>query len=249
MTLRPIAREEARALELAPWGDFAWSRATDLDAGLDPSFSHVLRPTISRLVGQPNPGEILLDIGCGVGRLTAALEEPGRTVIAIDPSYHSLELAKEILGRGTQVIQQDIAQFARSHAASIDVCLAAMVMQDVVDLEGFVRSVRSVLRPGGRFVFAVTNPHYWPVYRGYSGEPWFAYDQEIFIRAPFRTSVVDYGIETLQIHRPLEAYASALAEAGLILDELHEPMMPENAGGPSWAGPHFLLGIARLPSS
>ncbi|RYG60250.1 class I SAM-dependent methyltransferase, partial [bacterium] len=42
----------------------------------------------------PQPGELILDLGCGTGHLTARIEQRGAAVIGLDPSEKMLETAR-----------------------------------------------------------------------------------------------------------------------------------------------------------
>ncbi|MGB9184386.1 MAG: acyltransferase family protein [Solirubrobacteraceae bacterium] len=98
--------------------------------------------------------DVVLEIGCGLGRMTRVLAERSRRVLALDVSDQMLERAREhnahldnvrwILGDGTTL--SPIAD------ASVDVCFSTVVLQHIPDPEivlGYVREVGRVLRPAG----------------------------------------------------------------------------------------------------
>jgi len=244
MPSRPAAvtRDQAIALEVAAWDRVAPRRAVDFDENRDPSYRFVLQPAILHLLG-PNPN-FVLDAGCGVGRLTYEISKRSTRVVGIDPSRVSANLARDHLRsrKNVTIFDLSIEQYAELEHEKHDYCAALMVMQDVVDLGGFLRSARRVLGPRGQFVAAITNPQFWPKYWGYDSEPWFKQEREIFIRSEFRTSLSSSGISTLHVHRPKEMYLSALADAGFKDVETWEPMMPptiQRRSGVNWEYPHF----------
>lgn len=244
-----LTRHEAEQLEIRAWDRIASRRAADLDANRDPSYTHVLMPTIRELLGRNSKN--VLDAGCGVGRLTAELAQRARTVVGIEPSVVSADLARRHVRSKSNVRIHDltIQQYAGLGYGGHDACVALMVLQDVVDLSSFLCSARSVLEPGGRLIAAVTHPKYWPKYWRYEAEPWFDYSREIFIRSEFRTSLSESGVSTLHVHRPIAMYESGLAEAGFRDIRSWEPMMPravQKQAGVDWLYPHFWFVQAQV---
>lgn len=155
---------DERARENAPYFvDTALDYAeTDLDrfwAG-GPS---VVDEILSRLEAPPiEATDELVEIGCGLGRLTRPLAGRAARVHALDVSAEMLERAREanphlsnvewILGDGTSL--------APLAGASADVVFSHVVFQHIPDPSitlGYVREMGRVLRPGGWAAFQVSN--------------------------------------------------------------------------------------------
>lgn len=241
----PVSKSVATALEVAPWDKIAPIRAADLDRGTDPSYAFVIRPTIMSLVGRTRTQHrAILDIGCGVGRLTKDLVGRGDHVIGIDPSPVSASIAAAHAGSHAHIINSSIGEYVTDQAGAFDVCVASMVMQDVVDVDEFLMNARDALVDNGRLVACITHPFFWPAYWKYDQSAWFQYSKELFIKSQFRTSKTDYPIDTLHVHRPLQQYVDALSRAGFRLRRLVEPVMPaarQRQSGVAWTHPHFLF--------
>jgi SAM-dependent methyltransferase len=107
------------------------------------------------------PDDEVLDIGCGIGRMTRALAVRVGHVHALDVSSEMLRLARER--------NADLANVTWHHGdgttlrvladASVDGCFSHVVFQHLPDARmtlGYVREMGRVLRPGGWALFQVS---------------------------------------------------------------------------------------------
>lgn len=100
------------------------------------------------------PGDTVVEIGCGLGRLTRPLSQRAHAVHAIDVSGEMLRRARSSNSdlnnvTWTQGSGHDLAPVA---TASADVCFSHVVFQHIPDPAitlGYVREMARVLRPGG----------------------------------------------------------------------------------------------------
>ncbi len=97
----------------------------------------------------PQPGERILDLGCGTGHLTAQIAESGVEVVGIDASEDMVRVASE----NYPDIRFEVAD-ARSlpFENEFDAVFSNAVLHWVRPPEAVVESVWRTLRPGGRFV-------------------------------------------------------------------------------------------------
>ena len=100
----------------------------------------------------PQPGELILDLGCGDGVLTHRIMDSGARVIGLDASEAMVEAARS---RGVDAFVADAqaldlegqaARFGQFDAAFSNAALHWMLDPDAV-----ASGVYSVLKPGGRF--------------------------------------------------------------------------------------------------
>ena len=104
----------------------------------------------------PQPGERLLDVGCGTGHLArelAAIVSPGGQVRGVDISNEMLVIARQA-GVDAYHATGTSLPFAD---AEFDAAVATQVYEFVEDLPSALVELRRVLRPGGRVVILDTD--------------------------------------------------------------------------------------------
>ena len=94
----------------------------------------------------PQPGEHILDIGCGDGALTQKIVERGASVVGIDNNLSMVAAAK---ARGLDARLMDAAQLKFSEA--FDAAFSNATLHWVLDKERAARAIWFALKRGGRF--------------------------------------------------------------------------------------------------
>jgi trans-aconitate methyltransferase len=95
----------------------------------------------------PQPGQRILDLGCGDGRLSLALAQAGAQVLAVDGSPEMVEAAE---GRGldARVMQGQALEFE----AEFDAVFSNAALHWMRPPQDVIAGVARALKPGGRFV-------------------------------------------------------------------------------------------------
>ena len=94
----------------------------------------------------PQPGETILDVGCGEGALTEKIAERGARVVGID---NSPEMVAAAQARGLDARLVDVADMG--FAAEFDAVFSNATLHWVLAKEEAARSIAFALKPGGRF--------------------------------------------------------------------------------------------------
>jgi ubiquinone/menaquinone biosynthesis C-methylase UbiE len=123
--------------------------AYDRLVGANPGYHAHLRRSASALAGRRR----LLDAGCGTGASTAALlaAVPDAHIVGVDASGGMLAEARAKPWPGTVAfVESRIEDFVAD--ASFDGIFAAYLIRNLADPDGTLRSLFSLLRPGGVLV-------------------------------------------------------------------------------------------------
>ena len=111
-------------------------------------------------MGRLNPGETVLDVGCGAGfdSLQAARQVgPTGSVISVDMTEAMLDrtrLGAEALQLDTVDVRQGFAEALPTEDASVDVVISNGVINLTPDKAAVMAEIRRVLKPGGRIQIA-----------------------------------------------------------------------------------------------
>lgn len=196
-----------------PWNANASSRARELAAG-DPAYQALTDLIVRFLKARVPAGSLVLDAGCGLGYLSAAMAEAGYAVTGIDPARAPLDRAARKFGRPlflAQAIEEETGQ------ARYDAVVANMVLHATPDLPGFLLSAARLLRSGGSLIATLPHPGSssgdkergagrspdvpsWTEFRIHGGQPHP-------VRVPY-------------FHRPAADYREGLFAAGFV--DVHE---------------------------
>jgi SAM-dependent methyltransferase len=120
-----------------------------------------VRAILSELDLRVESSDVIVEIGCGVGRLTRALAELAAEVTAVDVSAEMLARARELNPALDNVrwVHGDGESLAGISDASADGCFSHVVFQHLPEPEltlGYVREMARVLRPGAWAAFGVS---------------------------------------------------------------------------------------------
>ena len=209
------------------WEDHADWWIDGFTEGADPEYVEQMLPMArEELAGFDR----VLDVGCGDGQISRLLASGGATVVGIDPTWNQIRIAHE-RGGGAAFVRAGAAELPVADA-SFDAAVACLVFEHIDDVDGAIAEVARVVRPGGRFSFFLNHPliqtpgSYWiddhtvdPPEQYWRVGPYLA--EQSFVEQ------VEQGVFIRFVHRPLSRYLNALADHGLLLEQMVEPTPPD----------------------
>lgn len=204
----------------------------------------IILPDTERLLNLA-PGQRVLDIACGNGNFSRRLAELGAKVTAFDYSETMVEKAKERSAAFVDTIDYrvadatDMASLMALGPELFDAAVANMALMDIADIHPLFAALRSLIKPGGTFVFSVMHPCFQaPAFRKVVEEEDVGHD------VVFRSGVQIFryirpeafeGIALLRqpvphyyFHRPLSELLNTAFEHHFVLDGMAEPVFPQD---------------------
>ena len=195
----------------------------------------------------PPPPALVLDVGCGEGRLPRDLKGAGYEVVGVDGSVTLIQHALEADPGGDYRVA-DAADLPFADA-SFPVVTAFMSLQDVDDADAAVRDIGRVLAPGGRVCLALVHPiNSAGRFEEDVPDAPFIIRGSYFEPGRYADTVERDGLSMTftSYHRPLQAYADALEAAGLLIERLVEVPDSSDPPGDRWRRLPLFLQIRAL---
>jgi 2-polyprenyl-3-methyl-5-hydroxy-6-metoxy-1,4-benzoquinol methylase len=231
------------------WNDLASAREVQIGSGLDVVYTQLLAPTVLQLLPS-TPAASVLDVGCGVGHLTALLAPRSHSVVGIDPSAHAITVASRVCSgiNNVQLLQSTVQDYTTPGNDRHTVAVANMMLHCSLNLPETLSAIRSHLVPEGTLIVTMPHPVFYPRHRGYFEMRWFNYLEEIVVRDRFALMRQEQtGFFSTYIHRPLETYLTQLIAAGFTISKFIELSDRLVGGSPNRSTePRFIALLARL---
>lgn len=198
------------------WGDLAgwWFAEAD-----DPAYREEVVPLFLE-VFRPRRGQVMLDLGCGDGRIGGRLAARGVRVIGVDVN---LELARLASGRHPVFLRR-LPDLACVRDAAVDGAYAVLALEHFEDAGCFFAETARVTRAGGSLAIVINHPVYTaprsgPVVDPTDGELFWRFG-DYLSRGRTRELARDRSVEF--IHRPVGALLTEAATAGWSLEKVLE---------------------------
>ncbi len=130
-----------------------------------PRVKQYLAAEIRFLVGRLNHDDVVLELGCGYGRIAFELATVARRVVGIDTASDSIALARRTtsFGERCEFLEMDAVKLTFEESAfDAVVCAQNGICAFGVDQEALLREALRVARPGGRVLFSTYSERFWP---------------------------------------------------------------------------------------
>lgn len=186
-------------------------------------------------------GKTVVDLGCGTGIFTFLLEQDNPLeIIGIDLSEEMLQIAKDKAKKNksrANFVLYDAARCANVIEKPVDFIFSSTTSHYIEDLELLFDNVSRSLKEEGESIFSVIHPVYSAMYPIAHGNI-FPKDEEWTVRYLDRSTRayiqpwIEYN-EALEnhlsksCHHTFADYVNAITGAGLAIEQICEPMAPE----------------------
>ncbi len=174
------------------------------------------------------PDDVVVEVGCGIGRITRALAAEAARVVAIDVSAVMLERARELNPHLANVewVLGDGASLAAVGDEQADGCFSFVTFQHIPDPEitlGYIREMARVVKPGGWAAFQLSTQS------SVAWRPRLAARVRLGIRARFGGPHGQTHPAWVGSTVPEPALRAAVEDAGLRLERVTHPGTPFTA--------------------
>ena len=157
------------------------------------------------LLAGVEPGQRVLDLGCGEGAFTAALVQAGAQAVGVEIAARAVQRARAA-HPGLEFVHVPIGAPLPFEDGSFAVVWISEVLEHVADTARFLSEARRVLGPGGTIL--VTTPNASRVRALASWPPDPRGDHLRFYTArSLRALLADFGVEDITVRRGLRASA------------------------------------------
>lgn len=168
---------------------------------------------------RPLEGLRVLDIGCGGGLLSEPVARMGANVLGADASEKNIGIAKTHAAQtGVAVDYRAVTAEALAEAGeTFDIILNMEVVEHVADVEFFIRTCASMVRPGGLMLIATIN-------RTLKARALAIFAAEVVLRwLPRGTHQYEKLVTPEELEGPLVASGMAIVEkSGVFYNVLHD---------------------------
>ena len=164
----------------------------------------------------------VLDAGCGEGFLSRILAARGAHVTGMDIAPRLIEIARarDPEGRITYTVA-NLSEPQSAYRERFDLIASHLVLNDVFDYQGFLTTLGTMAKPGGRLVIVFNNPYSYVVRKHTSNY----FDSGSAF--PYR-GMTKEGVKVHFYHRTLSEYLDACLAAGFQLQRLVDLPTPEH---------------------
>lgn len=125
---------------------------------------HYLQAEVDHVLRKIHPGDMVLDMGCGYGRIFGRLAEKAGQIIGIDIALDNLLLGRKMgLGVANSVwLQMDAVHLAfRDRVFDVVICIQNGISAFHVDSKSLIRESLRVTKPGGIVLFSSYSEKFW----------------------------------------------------------------------------------------
>lgn len=144
----------------------SWKQDWDIDSFLasgEDDYETLVSPILERC-GVPTNGDVMVELGCGAGRMTRSFGRQYKRIVALDLSAEMLRRARQIHPAQQNILWLRVGgtDLACLGSGLADFLFSYLVLQHLPKEElvfGYISEFLRVLRPGGAFLFQFNGSH------------------------------------------------------------------------------------------
>lgn len=189
---------------------------------------HYIMPYTLEVIGDVKAKHIL-DLGCGEGGYSRALDDMGAVVTAVDCSEALLDYVNDRAmkeGADIKTMRRNANELTDIQDDVFDIVLCSMMLMDVEDLDGTLKEIHRVIKQNGRVFISILHPCFKP-----KESKWILEEDGIKVAVkdyfnPTEWTDMINGVNTPLIyrHRILSNYIKAFNRNDFILADMNEPI-------------------------
>ncbi len=129
-----------------------------------PRVRQYLEAEINHILDRTRPGDHVLELGCGYGRVLLPLAEKVGFVIGIDTSYPNLLLGRQTISsiHNALLLEMNVVQLGfRDRIFDLVVCVQNGISAFHVNPQDLIRESIRVTKPGGTVLFSSDSDKFW----------------------------------------------------------------------------------------
>lgn len=208
---------------MAEWDELAGWWLDEVD---EPAYEEEVLPLFLGMLGETGES-LLLDLGCGEGRVAAHVRDRGASVIGVDLNP---ELAS-VAAREMPVVLGRLPDLGWFRGDSFDGAYVVLAMEHIHDMDTLFAEAARVVRADGHLVIVLNHPVYTAPNSGPILDPT---DGELFWRfgdylTPGTTMEPAGAAQVEFVHRPVSHVLGSAAAAGWTLEAAAEQGVGERA--------------------
>lgn len=102
----------------------------------------------------------VLDVGCGYGYLTYAINQSGHNALGVDVSKNAIEIG--IKNFGINYLNAKLEDLSQDYERKFDLIIATELIEHLNDIEGFLENCLRLLNNNGKIYLSTPNKDFYP---------------------------------------------------------------------------------------